>query len=151
MFLHHVPRIKAYVTCFLSKKAYNTAAIEGQQRMKKGATWAAKRACTKASATIVTAELNRELSNARPQSPPPDPAASAAWHHDNGLVVPDHLLTEPGLTVQKAGPSTEAASAKLAGTPHPDPQPSPAPYTDIPMEDAKNPDDWVPRDPWSCL
>ena len=37
-----VPRFKAYVARLLSKKAYNSAAIEGQQRMTKGATRAAK-------------------------------------------------------------------------------------------------------------
>jgi hypothetical protein len=132
-----VPRIEAYVARFLSKTAYNTAAIEGQQRMKKGATWAAKRARTKVSTTMVTAnQLNRELSDARPQSPPPDPATSVAWHQDNGLAVPDHLVTEPGLTTQEARPSTEAAPTELAGTPQLDPWPPPAPYTDVPIEDA---------------
>jgi hypothetical protein len=115
-----VPRIEAYVARFLSKKAYNPAAIEGQQQMKKGSTGAAKRACTKASVQTVTAEqLDRELAAARPPSPPPDPAASAAWHQDNGLAAPDHLTTEPGLTTQGAGPSTETAPAELAGTSQP--------------------------------
>jgi hypothetical protein len=56
---------------------------------------------------------------------------------DNGLAMPDHLTTEPGLTTQEAGPSTETAPAELAGTPQPDPRPPPAPYTNIPMEDVK--------------
>jgi hypothetical protein len=94
--------------------------------------------------------LDQELAAARPPSLPPDPAASAAWHQDNGLAVPDHLPTGPGLHVQEAGPLTEAAPAELAGTPQPDPRPPPAPYTDIPMAnaennaDAENIDDWVP-------
>jgi hypothetical protein len=76
-----VPRIEAYVARFLSKKAYNPAAIKGQQRMKNASTRTAKRARTKASMQTVTAEqLDRELAAARPPSPPPDLAASAAWH-----------------------------------------------------------------------
>jgi hypothetical protein len=94
-----VPCIEAYIARFLSKKAYNPAAIEGQQRMKKVSTRTAKRAHTKASAQTVTAEqLDRELAAARPPSPPQDPAASAAWHQDNGLAMPEDLTTEPGLT-----------------------------------------------------
>jgi hypothetical protein len=75
--------------------------------MKKGATRAAKRARSKVSATIVTADqLDRELANAQPLSPPPDPSAAAAWNQDNGIAVPDHLTVEPGLTIQEAGPSS---------------------------------------------
>jgi hypothetical protein len=51
-----VPCIEAYVAHLLSKEAYNPAALEGQQQMKKGATWAAKCAHTKASATMVTTD-----------------------------------------------------------------------------------------------
>jgi hypothetical protein len=101
---------------------------------------------------VTVDQLDRELAAAQPPSPLPDPATSAAWHQDNGLAMPDHLSTEPGLTVQEAGPSTEAVPAELAGTPQPDPRPPLAPYTDVPMEDAENPDDWVPpKDPWSWL
>jgi hypothetical protein len=79
-----VPHIEAYIARFLSKEACNPAALEGQQRMKKGATQAAKRACTKANAMMVTADqLDLELAAARPPSSSPDPAASAAWHQDN--------------------------------------------------------------------
>jgi hypothetical protein len=94
---------------------------------------------------MVTADqLDRELASAGPPSPPPDPAASAAWHHDNGLAQPDHLTTEPGLTVQEAGPSIEATPADPAGIPQPDPQPPPAPYTDVPMEDIEDIVNWEP-------
>jgi hypothetical protein len=141
----HVPRIEAYVARFLSKAAYNPAALEGQQRMKKGATRAAKRAHIKASVTMVTAnQLNRELASAQTPSPPPDPATSVAWNHDNGLAVPDHLTPEPGLTVQEARPSVEATPADPADIPQPDPWPLPAPYTDVPMEDIENIDKWAP-------
>jgi hypothetical protein len=124
-----VPRIEAYVAHLLSKKAYNPAAIEGQQRMHKGATRAAKRGRTKASSTMVTTDqLDRELAAARPQSPPHDPAASAAWHQDNGLALPDHL---------SAAPHPAATPAELAGAPQPDPRPPPGPYTDVTMGDAE--------------
>jgi hypothetical protein len=83
-----VPRIEAYVARLLTKQAYNSAAIEGQQRMKKACTCAAKRTHTKASAPMVTAnQLDRELAAAQPPSPHPDPAASAAWHQDNGQTI----------------------------------------------------------------
>ena len=103
--------------------------------MKKAATLSAKRARTKASATpMITADqLDRELAADRPPSPSPDPAASAAWHHDNDLAVPDHLPADPGLTTQEAGPSTGPAPAEPAGTTQPDPRPPPAPYVDVPM------------------
>jgi hypothetical protein len=130
-----VPRIKAYVARLLSKKAYNPAAIKGQQRMQKAVT---KRARTKVSSTMVSIDqLDRELAAAQPPSPPPDPAASAAWHQDNGLAVPDHLTTEPGLTTQEAGPSTETVPTELAGTHQQDPRSPPAPYTDVPMADVE--------------
>jgi hypothetical protein len=59
-----VPRVGAYIVHFLSKEAYNPTALEGQQWMKKAATWAAKCICTKVSATMVTADqLNGELGN----------------------------------------------------------------------------------------
>ena len=133
-----VPRIEAYVARLLSKKAYNSAAIEGQQRIKKGATRAAKRARTKASSTMVSIDqLDRELAAARPPSPPPDPAASAAWHQDNGLAVPDHLATEPGITTHGAGSPLGAVPAELAGPSHPDPRPLPDPYTDVHMGDVE--------------
>ena len=107
--------------------------------MKQATTRASKRARTKASSTMVSIDqLDRELAAAQPPSPPPDPAASAAWHQDNGLALPDHLTTEPGLTTQEAGPSTETAPAEPAGTPQPDPRPQPAPYTDIPMADVED-------------
>jgi hypothetical protein len=59
-----VPRIKAYVACFLSKEACNPTALEWQQQMKKAVTRSAKHAHTKASATMVTIDqLNRELAD----------------------------------------------------------------------------------------
>jgi hypothetical protein len=143
---NRVPCIEAYVARFLSKKGYNPAAIEGQQWMKKVFTRTAKRTRTKASAQTVTAEqLDRELAAARPPSPPQDPAASAAWHQDNGLAMPDHLTTESGLTTQGAGPSLETAPAELAGTSQPDPQPPPALYIDVPMADAEDIVDYEPE------
>jgi hypothetical protein len=103
--------------------------------MKKAVTRAAKRAHTKASATMVTVDqLDRELASARPPSPPPDPAADAAWHDDNGLAQPDHLTTEPGLTTQEARSLAKATPAELVDVPQSDPQPPPAPYTDIQMQ-----------------
>ena len=129
----------------LSKEAYNPTAVEGQQQMKKAATRASKRSRTKSSVPMITADqLDRELAAARDPSPLPDPAASVAWNQDNGLAQPDHLTTEPGLTTQEAGPSTEMAPAELAGTPQLDPWPPPAPYTDIPMADVE---DMVNYDP----
>jgi hypothetical protein len=141
-----VPRIEAYAMRHVTKLAYNSAATEGQQKMKKAATRTAKRTPTKVSATsMVTAEqLDRELAADRPPSPPPDPAASAAWHQDNDLAVPDHLPADPGLTTQEAGPSTEPAPTESAGTPHPDPRPTPAPYTDVPKEDVEEVVDYEP-------
>jgi hypothetical protein len=134
-----VPRIEAYVACHLTKRAYNSAATEGQQKMKKAATWATKRACTKLSAPMIMADqLDRELAATRQPSPFTDPAASAAWHQDNGLAVPDHLTAEPGLSTQGAGTSSKAAPAELAGTSQPDPRPPPAPYTDVPMADVED-------------
>jgi hypothetical protein len=93
---------------------------------------------------ITINQLDRELTDARPPSPPPDPAADVAWHQDNGLAVPDHLTTKSGLNTQEAGPSTEAAPAKLTGTHQPDTRPPPEPCTDIPMADAEDIVDWVP-------
>jgi hypothetical protein len=55
MTLDQLPRIEAYIMCLLSKEAYNPAAIEGQQRMKKAVTRASKRAHTKASMSMVIA------------------------------------------------------------------------------------------------
>jgi hypothetical protein len=92
---------------------------------------------------MVTAnQLDRKLASARPPSPPLDPAASVAWHHNNGQAVPDHLTPEPGLTVQEARPPIKARPADSVDIPQPDPQPPPAPYTDVPMEDIENIDDW---------
>jgi hypothetical protein len=117
-----VPHIEEYITCFLSKEACNPAALEVQQRMKKGTTRAAKCARTKASVMMVTAvQLDRELADTRPQSPPPDTATSAAWYQDNGLAMPDHLTTEPSLNTHEAGEIAEATPAKLAGVPQQDP------------------------------
>jgi hypothetical protein len=142
----HVPHIEAYVARLLTKQAYNSTALEGQQQMKKAVTRATKCACTKASAMMVTADqLNRELADDRLPSPPPDPAASAAWHQDNGLAVPDHLTTEPGLTTQGASPSIETAPAELAGTSQPDPWPPAAPYTNLPMADVEDIVDYEPE------
>jgi hypothetical protein len=94
---------------------------------------------------MVTADqLNRKLADARPPSPPPDPATSAAWHQDNGLAIPDDLTTEPGLTAQETRPSIEAMPTESAGISQPDPRPPPAPYTDVPMKDIENIDDWEP-------
>jgi hypothetical protein len=135
-----VPRIEAYIVRHLTKQAHTSAATKGQQRMKKAATQASKRARTKASATpmVMANQLDRELATARPPSPPPDPATSAAWHQDNGLAQPDHLTAEPGPSTQGADPSREAAPAELAGTSQPDPRPPPAPYTDVPMADVED-------------
>jgi hypothetical protein len=123
----------------LTKRAHNSAATEGQQKMKKAATQATKHARTKSSAPMITDDqLDRKLAAARQPSPPPDPAASAAWHKDNGLAVPDHLTAEPGPSTQRAGSSNKAAPAKLAGTPQPDPWPPPAPYINVPMADGED-------------
>jgi hypothetical protein len=60
-----VPRIEAYVAHLLTKRAYNSAATEGQQKMKKAATWATKCARTKSSVPTITADqLDRELAAA---------------------------------------------------------------------------------------
>jgi hypothetical protein len=71
-----------------------------------------------------------------------------AWHLKNGLALPDHLQTESGSTPQGARPTIENTPAKPAGAPQTDPQALPAPYTDIPMGDAKDILDWEP-DPLS--
>jgi hypothetical protein len=134
-----VPRIEAYVARHLTKRAYNSTATEGQQWMKKAATRASKRARTKSSAQMITADqLDRELAAVRHPSPPPDPAASVAWHQDNGLAQPDHLTTEPSPSTQGAGPSTGTAPAEPAGTSQPDPRPPPALYANVPMEDVED-------------
>jgi hypothetical protein len=74
-----VPRIEAYIARLLSKEAYNPAAVEGQQRMKKAVTRASKCARTKASTMMVTADqLDHELASAQPPFPLQDQAASAA-------------------------------------------------------------------------
>jgi hypothetical protein len=44
---------------------------------------------------ITADQLDRKLATARQPSPPTDPAASVAWHQDNGLAVPDHLTANP--------------------------------------------------------
>jgi hypothetical protein len=138
-----VPHIEAYVAHLLYKEAYNPAAHEQQQRMKKGATRAAKCAHTKVNTTMVTTnQLDCELASARPPSPPPYPAASAAWHHDNGLAQPDHLTTQPSLTTQEAESIAEATAAEPAGTPQPDPQPPPAPYINVQMWNVEDIVDW---------
>jgi hypothetical protein len=134
-----VPCIKADVVCLLAKEAYNPAAIEGQQRMKKAATRGSKCARTKASTLMVMADqLDHELASARPPSPPQDPAASAARHRNNGLAQPDHLTTEPSPTTQGARSTVKAMPAEPAGTPQMDPWPLPAPYTDVPMADTED-------------
>jgi hypothetical protein len=59
-----VPHIKAYVACLLSKEAYNPAAIEGQQRVKKAATRASKHTRLGACTLMVTAnQLDHELAS----------------------------------------------------------------------------------------
>jgi hypothetical protein len=35
---------------------------------------------------ITANQLDRELPTNRPPSPSPDPAAAAAWHHENDLL-----------------------------------------------------------------
>jgi hypothetical protein len=85
-----------------------------------------------------------DLASARPLSPPQDPAASAAWHHNNGLALPNHFHTEPGPTTQGARSTVEATPAKPAGTPQMDPWHPPAPYTDVPMGAAKDILNWGP-------
>jgi hypothetical protein len=87
---------------------------------------------------IMADQRDRELAAARQPSPPTDPAASAAWHQDNGLAMPDHLTAEPGPSTRGAGLSSEAAAAELAGTSQPDPRPPPAPYIDVPMADVED-------------
>jgi hypothetical protein len=88
----------------LSKEAYNPAAIEGQQQMKKATTRDSKRACTKASVLMVMADqLDCDLASARPPSPPQDPATSVSWHWSNGLAFPDHLQPTSGTTTQGTG------------------------------------------------
>jgi hypothetical protein len=50
----------------LTKRAHNSAATEGQQKMKKAATQATKRVRTKSTAPTITADqLDRELAAAR--------------------------------------------------------------------------------------
>jgi hypothetical protein len=149
-----VPRIGAYVMPLLSKEAYNPTAIKGQQQMKEATTSASKCARTKASPLTVTVnQLDHELASARPTSPPHDPAASVAWHHNNGLALPDHLHTEHGPTTQGARSTIETMPTKPAGAPQTDPWPPLALYTDIPMGDAEDILNWEldpsPEDPWS--
>jgi len=139
------PRIEAYIARLLTKKAHNSVATEGQQKMKRAATRSTKRARTKSGApTMTAAQLDLELAANRQPSLPPDPAASAAWHQDNGLALPDHLSVEPGPSIQGAGPSNEAAPADLAGTLQPDPRPPPDPYLDVPMGDGEDIVDYEP-------
>jgi hypothetical protein len=45
-------------------------------------------------------------------SPPQDPAMSAAWHHNNGLALPDHLQTKSSPTTQGTGPAVKTTPAK---------------------------------------
>jgi hypothetical protein len=60
----------------LTKKAHNSVATEGQQKMKRAATRSTKRARTKSGAPMITADqLDRELAAAQQPSLPPDPAA----------------------------------------------------------------------------
>jgi hypothetical protein len=140
-----VPRIEAYVVRLLSKEAHNLAAIEGQQPMKKAATRASKCAHTKASTSMVTAnQLDCELASARPPLAPQDSAMSAAWHHNNGLALPDHLHTESGPTTQGAGSTVKATPTEPAGAPQMETRPPPTPYTDIPMGNAEDILDWEP-------
>jgi hypothetical protein len=92
---------------------------------------------------MVTADqLDRKLASAQPPSPPPDPATSVAWHHDNGQAQPDNLTTKPSLTTHEAGSLVEAMPAEPAGTPQPDPRPPPAPYTDVQMRNIEDIVDW---------
>jgi hypothetical protein len=93
---------------------------------------------------VMADQLNRELASARPPSPPQDPAMSVAWHHNNGLALPDHLHAKSGPTPQGTGATVKATPAKPAGTPQTDPQPPPAPYTDVWMEDTEDILDWEP-------
>jgi hypothetical protein len=82
---------------------------------------------------VTAAQLNCELANTRPPSPPRDPATSTAWHLKNGLALPDHLQTESGSTPQGAGPITKNTPTEHTGTPQMDPQALPAPYTNVSM------------------
>jgi hypothetical protein len=143
--MDRVPCIKAYVAHLLSKEAYNPAAIEGQQQMKKAITRASICARTKASTLMITADqLNRKLESARPPSPPQDPTTSVALHHNNGLAQPDHLNTEPGPTTQGARSTVEAMPTEPAGAPQTDHWPLLAPYIDVPMGDNEDILDWEP-------
>jgi hypothetical protein len=65
-----VPRIEAYVARHLTKRAYNSAATEGQQRMKKAATRATKHARTKSGAPM-TAEPGPSTQGAGPSNEAP--------------------------------------------------------------------------------
>jgi hypothetical protein len=143
--LNRMPWVEVYVACLLSKEVYSPMAIRGQYRMKKATSRASKNACTKASMSMVTAtQLDYMLANAWPPSPPQDPAASAAWHHKNGLALPDHLQTNSSSTSQGDGPAAENMPAKPADTPHMNPQALPSPYIDVPMGDTEDILDWEP-------
>jgi hypothetical protein len=87
-------------------------------------------------------QLDHELGSARPTLPPQHPATSAAWHHNNGLALPDHLHTKHGPITQGARSTVKATPAEPAGAPQTDPQPPLALSTDIPMGDAEDILDW---------
>jgi hypothetical protein len=108
--------------CLLSKEAYNPAAIEGQQWMKKAMTRASKCARAKPSASMVTAaQLNRELASTRPP-----------------LLNRELASTRPPLPPQGTRSVIKATPAEHAGAPQAEPGDPPAPYTDIPMGDAED-------------
>jgi hypothetical protein len=132
-----VPHIDAYVAHFLMKQAYNSAALEGQQRMKKAVTWAAKRTRTKASTTMVTAnQLDREVAAARLPSPPPDPAASGQW---SGSARPfDHVKSRspspvPELRLRNSLGFPSFPSLPIYITPYLIPTQSPLVLTSLPF------------------
>jgi hypothetical protein len=94
--------------------------------MKKGATWAAKCARTKASVVMVTADqLDRKLASAQPYSP--------LWT----LPCQWHGITIMAWLYQTIRQSNMASPFKRLDIPQPDPRSPPALYTDVPMEDVR--------------
>jgi hypothetical protein len=91
---------------------------------------------------VMADQLDCKPASARPPLPPQDPAASAAWHRNNGLALPDHLQTKAGQTPQGTGLDIDATPTEPTGTHQADPQTPPALYTNIPMGDIEDTLDW---------